>query len=456
MMGKLAVQPKTGQSIISPRKIEQVADNFFGLQLGTRNDEGIASVGGKVFRTWSTLAMDYLVDAKNWDERPLVSVLTEKLLLILTAYAIEQYQPMRSRKVIAEFTLDHLMADLGYGQTDRRVGGKKYSNLKRALYTLGNTRYRIARPAGKGKSEIIYANFFTLYELVPKAFEQITSTEEFSSKGKGIKYKAVFNDPYDDYIEEMIRDKRGKFVLVAKKLLQDREVNANPALFKMIKYIIRTKGGVVCLISVEKLLKKIRVQDRYIRQEPQQCFYHLWKALIYAAQNYPELFTGIRIANPDASDSFLLTTNQIRANQACDYFKFCQLLRERLGVRDIRECKIGFVQSRNERSISGQSNLGKQIMQWINETTNYSRLNTITEKGTARIVNSAIEKLGEDIVRSAFESVQKNLHIQRLDFSTKILSKLIKNKDYNHIKRGKGIKAVSELVKPAFMRKNLP
>ena len=239
------MQPKTGQSIISPRKIEQVADNFFGLQLGTRNDEGIASVGGKVFRTWSTLAMDYLVDAKNWDERPLVSVLTEKLLLILTAYAIEQYQPMRSRKVIAEFTLDHLMADLGYGQTDRRVGGKKYSNLKRALYTLVNTCYRIARPSFKGKSEIIYSNFFTLYELVPKSFEQITSTEEFSSKGKGIKYKAVFNDPYDDYIEEMIRDKRGKFVLVAKKLLQDRELNAKPALFKIIKYIIRTKGVVV-------------------------------------------------------------------------------------------------------------------------------------------------------------------------------------------------------------------
>lgn len=399
------------------RNIREIADRFFGWKRLIKGGEieEVEDLGGE-FDVWKSGggSINYLVKSNGGEaNKPSVGVLTEKVLVVLISYCIEQYKE-ESGKVTATFTLNGLMNDLGYSEEEVRKGGNRLSHIINSVMTLSQTSYRKIEPSPRqGMMNIYYRNFLDLdIEAPEEAVVKMFKNKRQIPTGQDVKITIKINDIHSRAIKEYIAKGAGKFFLIEKRLIGDRKMNDNISLFKLAAYIHYTKGGGEFPIGMRNLLKEVmHIDDSIVRGKPTRCFNYIKTNVATMAKDYPDLFKGIKLFNRNKTEWIWLGLDELLLLEKIEYVDFKQTTLELLGEKDLRNCHIVFCQEGHKPAIQAheetdevvQSDLAKRIIQWVHKRLPYDKLHKITPDGTENFIRNSIEKLGEGPVRLAFE-----------------------------------------------------
>lgn len=399
------------------RSIREISDPFLGYKKlkNLARTENVSEIDG-FFHVWTANEgkLNYLIREGDWDGRkPSVGVLTEKILVTLISYCIEQWDD-QSNKIKATFTLDGLMEDLGYTEEETRKGGKRLAHVVNCLTTLWLTNYRKIEPSPHSDMlKITYRNFFDIdVEAPKKAVKKMIQTKRQIPTGRGVKITITINDTHRKALQNFKEHSGGKYFLVKRKLIRDRRMNDNISLFKLANYVYFTQGGREYPIGIRKLLNSVmHVGEKIVNEEPTRCFNYLRDSMAVLARDYSDSFAGIKMYDRQKVNWQWIGLSEIEKLPDINYSDFKDTTLELLGESDIRECFIAFCQEEHQQVIQAnqeiaevvQTDLAKRILQWVHKRLPYDKLDRITPSGTEDFIRNSIEKLGAVTVRLAFE-----------------------------------------------------
>ena len=282
--------------------------------------------------------------------------------------------------------------------------------------------------------ERIQNNFFGLYEILPeKKLRHLENDDLSKYAGKEMIIRITINDPYDEECKKLALDVGSSYILLDSDVITDRNINGDNLIYRFLLNILYTRGGKVYPHLIRNLLDRIGVNERYIKEQPAECFNQMKRCLAIIPQ-WKHLVSAVKFGNKDNCKSQKFHADDLTLFTGPDfkYEDFKTAVLEPLDIDDIRECFIAFYQDEHLSLDVHKNNSGseflKQLLEWIHQNIPYEDLDGFTKAGTDDFVRNVCKRKGEFLVQQLFQKEIAKDEPNALRFVSKTLSIIMRSK----------------------------
>lgn len=396
---ELKIKEGTGFSNV---KMERQLDRILAKTPLTRKDEkGRETMEGKEMIIFKKAdEVEYLFEAIYLEKLirgvPKMAVSQWKNIhLLMSLVGLQQFKK-QDKKAKATFTLEEYIK-LREGKLTE--GGKRYQEYKTDLYSGAYTTYRVPFI---DKDEKEYEIVGSIYSLK-------------APKKKGGKWQVRFNAWYDDVVLEVLEGKARQYFIFHLKEISDRETTNKPHLHQFYRKLIsskRTGKTSSVFIRIDKLLERMYVPEKDIRQDPTRCFEILKDCLTHFLTNYSEFLKDVAFKKY-VKDKKSLWASSLKNLKDINYKEFNKKLLDEIGVEDFREALVCFEytpekpKKQREYPTSNKEVLIDEFLEWEKS---HPPMAQFPEEKKKKFLNDCIRMLGQKEMEDILEEIETSIH----------------------------------------------
>ena len=411
-------QPGKFKKIYIHSELENIINKVLKAQ--KLKDSGVSHIEedfiqGEV-KIWENRGVEYIVKVNDLlkleGKNPKVYVSQVKNLSLLMGLTQEQQFSNSIKEAKCEFSLSYYAERRGYTKEQIKEGGKFFNELKRDLLTGAYTTYRVDKVIIEGKEYIAHGipNFYTLYE--PKDREN--------------KWRIIFNNPYSEWILEILNGKAKQFFVKDPKAIEDRATTEKPYLFLFYMQLIKRKRDnlLTTPVKIRSLLTDMKI-DEQVLARPKECFSLLKECLIYFSEHYqptPEIEKFFLYNDFRKTETAKLPIHISEAFKQNGYNDFKSLIKA-IGIKDIREAYISFKRPYSKPKSKKTQGLNIEEEQLLKRTLKWfeGQITKIPPEDQESLVKRYIKKYGIDYYKDLFEKEANKINPNAVEFLTRVL-----------------------------------
>jgi len=394
---ELKIERGTGFSNV---KMEKELDRILAKTPLTKKDEkGKEMIEGKemvVFKKEDEV--EYLFEAIYLEKLirgvPKMAVSQWKNIHLLMSLVGLQQFGRENKKARATFTLEEYIK-LREGNLSK--SGKRFQEYMTDLHSGARTIFRVPYEK-KGERRTIINSVYGL---------------DFPEK-RGGKYEIRFNAFFDDMVLEVLEGKAKQYFTFHLKEIADRETTNKPHLHQFYKKLIsskRIRKTSSVFIRIDKLLERMYVPEKDIRQDPTRCFEILKDCLIHFLTNYSEFLKDVAFKKY-IKDEKSLWASSLKNLKDINYKEFNQKLLDEIEVEDFREALVCFEytpekpKKQREYATSNKEVLIDEFLEWEK---NHPPMAQFPEEKKKKFLNDCIRMLGQKEMEDILEEVETSI-----------------------------------------------
>lgn len=411
-------QPGKFKKIYIHSELENIINKVLKAQ--KLKDSGVSRIEedfiqGEV-KIWESRGVEYIVRVNDLlkleGKNPKVYVSQIKNLSLLMGLTQEQQFSNSTKEAKCEFSLSYYAERRGYTKEQIKEGGKFFNELKRDLLTGAYTTYRVDKVIIEGKEYIAHGipNFYTLYE--PKDREN--------------NWRTVFNNPYSEWILEILNGKAQQYFVKDPKAIEDRTTTEKPHLFLFYMQLIKRKRDnlLTTPVKIRNLLTDMKI-DEQVLARPKECFNLLKECLIYFSEHYqpvPEIEQFLLYNNFHKTETVKLPLYISEAFKQYSYNDFRGLLKA-TGIKDIREAYISFKRPYSKPKDKKTQGLNIEEEQLLKRTLKWfeGQITKIPPGDQESLIKRYIKKYGIAEYERLFKKEANKTNPNAIEFLTKVL-----------------------------------
>jgi hypothetical protein len=354
---------------------------------------------------WESKGVQYIVKVddlpKFEGKNPKAYVSQIKNINLLIGLIQEQQYDNTIKEAKCEFMLSYYAERRGYTKEEIKKGGYIFDELRRDLFTGAYTTYKVDSIIIEGKKYIAHGipNFYILYE----------------PKDPGNSWRVTFNNPYINWITDILNGKAKQYFIKDPKAIEDRNTTERPYLFLFYMQLVKRKRAnlYTAPIKVKSLLEDMKLPEDILAR-PQECFKVLKECLIYFHTHYepiPEIESFNLYNDFHKTETLRMPLSISEAFENYPYEDFKGLIAA-TGLKDIRDAYISFksypVSKHRKYKLfiltEEDKLLIEEIMAWAENWEEYEEGNEIpfTEEERYKFLSDCIRYLGHEKVTDSF------------------------------------------------------